>query len=455
MSSASAPRGRGRQSEGRTRPSQGRTRPTPRSSNPSERATEPAATSEAAPPAPPARVRPPTPRVALLIAAAIVIVVVLYMARGAVTPFLIGLVLVYLLDPPVRWLARRGVPAPLAVLIVYAVTLFFVVEGLALLLRPLFEQIAAFFRELPGFLAALDEQIRRATEIYSRLALPAPVRDAVDRAIANATRAGQGFDATSLLPVARTIAGTLTSVFGFLIVPVWAFYILKDRERLVASFDRALPAAWREDTWAILRIVNRVFGRWLRGQLILGVVVGVATFLGLLVLGYVVDDRFLQFGILLAVVAGLFELLPIIGPILSAIPAILIALTISPTAVLAVIVLYTLVQQVENNVLVPKIQGDAIELHPSVVIFALVIGGAIGGLLGAIFSLPVTAAARDVYRYAFRRLSGAPRDEALDVRRARDGERARDDRTARDPARDRDASAASTPPAPRRAAGES
>jgi predicted PurR-regulated permease PerM len=234
------------------------------------------------------------------------------------------------------------------------------------------------------------------------------VRDAVDSALAGLVRAGEGFDPTTLLPIARTIAGTIASVFGFLIVPVWAFYILKDRDRLLASFDSALPAAWREDTWAVLRIVERVFGRWLRGQLFLGLVVGAATFLGLLLLGRLVDPRFLQFAVLLAVVAGLFELLPIIGPILSAVPAILVALTISQEAALAVVALYIVIQQVENNVLVPKIQGDAIDLHPSIVIFALVIGGAIGGLLGAIFSLPITAAARDVYRYLFRRLSDEP-----------------------------------------------
>jgi hypothetical protein len=108
-------------------------------------------------------------------------------------------------------------------------------------------------------------------------------------------------------------------------------------------------------------------------------------------------------------VAGVFELLPIIGPILSMIPTILIALTISPGAVVAVVILYLVVQQIENNVLVPKIQGDAIDLHPSIVIFALVLGGAIAGLLGAIFALPVTAAARDIFRYLFRRVGDGAR----------------------------------------------
>jgi len=99
------------------------------------------------------------------------------------------------------------------------------------------------------------------------------------------------------------------------------------------------------------------------------------------------------------------ELLPIIGPILAAIPAVLIAGTAGVEAASAALLLYLAIQQVENNLLVPKIQGQATDLHPSVVMLALIVGGTVGGLLGAILALPVTAAARDVYRYLFNRLS--------------------------------------------------
>jgi predicted PurR-regulated permease PerM len=158
-----------------------------------------------------------------------------------------------------------------------------------------------------------------------------------------------------------------------------------------------------------------VFAQWVRGQLILGLAVGIATFIGLLILAGIIDPVFGRFALLLALVAGILELLPIIGPIIAAIPAILIAATAGPQAVIAAVALYLIVQQLENNILVPKIQGDAVELHPSVVMFALVIGGAIAGLLGAILALPITAAGRDVYRYLFRRLSGASGETAQEV----------------------------------------
>jgi len=105
------------------------------------------------------------------------------------------------------------------------------------------------------------------------------------------------------------------------------------------------------------------------------------------------------------VIAGVLELVPIIGPIIAAIPAVLLAATAGPGVMVAALVLYTLIQQVENNFLVPQIQGDAVELHPAVVMFAIIVGGSLAGLLGAILALPMTAAFRDVVRYLFRRLS--------------------------------------------------
>ena len=170
-------------------------------------------------------------------------------------------------------------------------------------------------------------------------------------------------------------------------------------------------------------IIDHTFGRWVRGQLILGAVVGVATFLGLIVLGELVDPVFLSFAVLLAVLAGLLELVPIIGPILSMIPTLVLALAADDPvrASVSVVLLYLLVQQLENHILVPLIQGDAVELHPSVVILALIAGSALFGLLGAILSVPVTAAARDIYRYLFRRLSeddpGIPHPDAPDLAR--------------------------------------
>src|SRR4029078_7924514 len=125
--------------------------------------------------------------------------------------------------------------------------------------------------------------------------------------------------------------------------------------------------------------------------LILGFAVGLFTFIGLTVLSYPIDPIFGRYAILLSVIAGILELVPIIGALISAIPAVLLAATAGLEAAIAALVLYTLVQQIENNFLVPKIQGDAIELHPSMVIFAIIIGGALPRLARAVLAPPAGA----------------------------------------------------------------
>jgi predicted PurR-regulated permease PerM len=358
------------------------------------------------------RLTAPTPRVALVISAVVVIGIVLYLGRHALTPFIIGALIVYLLDPAVGFVSRirigsRTIPRGLAVLIVYFVTFVVVYEGLLLLLGPLVSQLLDYLRDLPALLSTLETTVARLGEAYRGLDLPAPVRAFIDDALADLGQGATGIDFGSLLPIARTIAGTAATFFGFLIIPIWTFYILRDRVRLTDRLAASLPPAWRDEVWGVLSIIERVFGRWIRAQLLLGLIVGAATYGGLLLLGWFVDLRFLQFAVFLAVIAGILELLPIIGPIISMIPTLLVALTTSDPllSIVGVVILYVGVQQLENAVLVPKIQGDAVQLHPSVVIFVLIIGGAIAGLVGAILAIPITAAARDVYRYLFRRLS--------------------------------------------------
>jgi predicted PurR-regulated permease PerM len=357
---------------------------------------------------------PPSPRVALSVAGAIVLAVVLYLGSAALAPFLVGLVLAYLLDMPVERMSRIGMPRWLSVLIVYAIVAFAVVEALVITLKPLADELSTFIREFPTFTA-------QVTEMYAHLDLAPALRKAIDTWLSELGAGIGGLDPTALLPVVSGIAGIVGSIVGYVLIPVWVFYLIKDRPALTAAAERSMPDAWLADYRAVSGLVLRVFGQWLRGQLFLGVTVGVATFAGLILLSVSVDPIFGRFAVLLSVVAGVLELLPIIGPIIAAIPAVLLALTAGIDVAVAAVIMYTVIQQLENNVLVPKIQGDAVELHPSAVMFALVIGGAIAGLLGAILALPITAAARDVFRYLFHRLNETPStpDEAVALIRAR------------------------------------
>lgn len=360
----------------------------------------------------------PSRRVLVLLAGVAVLAVLFWIGRDVIAPFVVGVLIVYLLDPLIERLARlelrgRRVPRPLLILLVYVVAALVLVELLLLLLGPLIEQVRALAEDAPAYIEQLNRMFDEALGWWNRLDLPADVKEAVDEALADLLANIGSLATTILRPVFSSVLGFVGSVFGYLIIPVWTFWILKDRPAIVRAFDRAVPAGWRDDTWAVLGIVRRVFGSWIRGQIILGLVVGVMTFVGLMILGAFVDPVFSRYAVLLAVIAGVLELLPVIGPIIAAIPAVLLGATVGVPGIVAALVLYTAVQQLENNLLVPKIQGDATNLHPAIVIFALILGGAIAGLLGAILALPIAATMRDIYIYAFRRAGGmAPVDAA-------------------------------------------
>jgi predicted PurR-regulated permease PerM len=179
------------------------------------------------------------------------------------------------------------------------------------------------------------------------------------------------------------------------------FYLLKDREAAVGGFYSLLPADARRHARNVVAIANDVLGAYIRAQLTLGVIVGAVVFLGLFALG-------IRFAALLGLIAGVFELIPIIGPLLGAIPGVLVALATSPADVLWVILLYAGVQLVENWVLVPRIQGRAVDIHPAIVMLLLVISSEVAGLWGVVVAVPLAAVARDVFLYFLHEWSEAP-----------------------------------------------
>jgi predicted PurR-regulated permease PerM len=341
-----------------------------------------------------------------------VVVLALFMARSALPVFGIAIALAFLLDPPVTALNRRGVPRVAGILIVYVVVVVAVTVLGMLLLPPLFEQLKRFLEQLPTLGAQIVAWEEAIVEWLTSLPLPEPIRDAIDTIIESGQRAVVAVLEAIVGPLLSLIARTAGFIVGLVVIPVWLLYVLKDRERMPDAFLRLLPIGWRTDTGNALGLTADLIGRWIRGQILLGAVIFVATLIGLLVLALIGFHEFADFAVLLALVAGILELVPIIGPIIAAIPAILIGASISPAAALAAIALYTIIQQVENHLLVPKVMGDAVDLHPAVVILSLIVGGSLFGLWGAILAAPVVALGRDLYRYGFRRLEGGTPDDA-------------------------------------------
>ncbi len=345
----------------------------------------------------------------------VIVALLLWTARGALPAFFIGLALAFVLDPAVTFLARRGMPRWAGVLVMYVAVVAVVWGLIAYALPPISRQARELIDHLPELGAALADVERGLADWYEGLPLPGELREMIDQQLAASGQAIADLLRGLLAPTLNAVLRAATFVLGLIVIPVWLFFVLKDREGFSRSVAGALQPTWRPDAENVLALLGRVGGRWVRGQLLLGLSIFIATVIGLTLLTVVGFGEFGQFTLILALIAGVLEWLPILGPIVAAIPAILIGLSIGIPAAVAAAVLYTAIQQLENHILVPKVMGDAIELHPAVMILALVVGGALFGIGGAILAAPTVAAGRDLYRYGFHRLGGRPPVEALDL----------------------------------------
>ncbi|MCC6618901.1 MAG: AI-2E family transporter, partial [Chloroflexi bacterium] len=284
----------------------------------------------------------------------------LWAGRGALPAFFIGLALAFVLDPIVTRLARAGVPRWAGVIIAYAVVVAVVWSIVAFALPPIAAQGRQLIDHLPELGRALTGFQQAVRDWYEGLPLPPEVRATIDKQIAASGQLLADLLAGLLAPTITALLRAATFVVGLVVVPVWLFYVLKDRAGFMPAVTGSVPGAWRTDVENVLALLARVGGRWVRGQLLLGTSIFLATTIGLTILTLVGFAEFGQFTLILALIAGLLEWVPIIGPIVAAIPAILIGLTIGAPAAVAVAILYTVIQQLENHVLVPKVMGDAV-----------------------------------------------------------------------------------------------
>lgn len=342
----------------------------------------------------------------------------LWRTWSVLLPFQIGLVLAYIVLPLVNWL-ERYMPRWAAILSVYLGGILLLVGFFAYVVPPLTNQINRFIGEFPS-LQEIQEHTDALIDQYERTlqAVPPSVQESIyeatdqvlERLQSNMTTYVQNagtFLFTSVLQVVNTV----TFILGFVIVPFWLFYVLKDQRAGFRVLNRMLPEQARADFWAILRIIDRVFSSYIRGQLFLGIVVGTMAGIGLFILGLFGLE--VDFILILAIIAGITELIPFIGPVLGAIPAVVLGFFDSPTTGVAVIILYIGIQQIENNLLVPRIVGGSVGIHPAILMVLLVMLGQVFGLLGIILSAPIAAVLRDIFIYTHGRLSDPPRPAGL------------------------------------------
>jgi predicted PurR-regulated permease PerM len=280
----------------------------------------------------------------------------------------IAVILMAALNPIVDKLEKFKLPRPLAILVVYILLWGFVVTVFANLVPDLLEQSTRLIRQIPNSINQINFFTTHQQEISQEI-----------------------MNQLGSLPqdIIKFSVSVFSNALNVLTTLVITFYLLLDHNRLNQYLSNFLSPKHSGTALSIINNIESKLGSWIRGELILMSTIGLFTYIGLSVLG-------LDNALPLAILAGLLEIIPNIGPIISAIPAVLVALNINPLVSLAVIALYILVHFSENHFLVPQIMKKAVGIHPLISIFSLMVGLRLIGPTGAILAIPFVIVIRIV-----------------------------------------------------------
>lgn len=317
----------------------------------------------------------------------------LYLVRAVLLPFLLAGVIAYLALPVVSLLESRAVPRSVAILLAYLC--LFLVAGVLVTwgLPPLLEELERVGQLAPQKTRQLELTIQDFLRQYRQARLPEFVKTVLKEAEEGLRLALLDFAHR----FADLIVAVLSRAFFLLLAPVLAFYLLRDREQLLRGFLALFPPPWRGEVLALCAEAHAVVSGFIGGQLLVGVIVGALIAAGLALLG-------IPFALLLGVLAGLFDLIPYFGPLISSLPAILLALSAWPWKPIYVVLLVLAVHQAEGAWLAPRVLSHRVRLHPLTVIFALLVGEHLWGVAGMLLAVPVAAVLRVVIGFLVARL---------------------------------------------------
>lgn len=307
--------------------------------------------------------------------------------RDIVAIFVASILLSALIDPFASWFAARKIPRGLAVIIVYTLLLAITSVFVVALVPIISEQGTELFANVSFYYQEAAESLGQFRQFSGNGGFAESIVTSIESLQSEITG--------SFGSLFSTVKGVIGGIAASFIILVLAFYMVVEEERMSHYFKKLAPVEYRPYISQLLKKMQDKMGQWLRAQLILGLVVGIAVYIGLKILG-------VEYALLLALIAGVLEIVPYLGPILAVVPALMIGLAQSPIIGLSVLGLYLLIQQVENNILVPKIMQTVTGLNPVISILALLVGLKAGGIAGAILAIPLAMMAIVILEDLFR-----------------------------------------------------
>lgn len=307
----------------------------------------------------------------------ILFVVFLYYLRDLLVILLAALLLAAIINPLANWFEQRKIPRGLAVIIIYIV--LFALLGLivVVLVPPIISEFSDFSHNLPAHLNGLKATYANFLSTTEQFGLADDVIQGIDDVGIAVSRSFAG--------VFATVASVVGSVVSIILILVFAFYLVIEKGNLKDMVSFAVPAKYHPHLANYFGQISDKISAWVRGQLLVGLIMGVIVYVGLSILG-------VKYALIIGLLAALLEFIPFVGPIISAVPAVFLGLTDSPVKAVSVMILFWVANRIENDILIPKIMKHATGLNPVITLIAVAVGFKLGGILGIILAVPTATA---------------------------------------------------------------
>ncbi|WP_425539938.1 AI-2E family transporter [Microaceticoccus formicicus] len=339
----------------------------------------------------------------VLALASIIIIFIVFRNYPIIPTTLVTIILAitvaYIINPLVVYFEKKGFKRIVSLIIVYVLIIGLFAILLGIVIPKTVNELKNLIQALPNIVDQTQEQILKFTDSLFK-----------DNAILKDNKLlddiGENFDKnfkefiskiqTSFFAWLSNLADRAPNYFSsmlrIILVPVVSFYILLDKEKLIGKTKDAIPQKYKKETLSLFRDIDDTLTEFVRGRLLMAVFVGILTGVVLLILK-------VDFAIVVGIVTAVADIVPYIGPFIGFLPAVILASIQSPMKGVWVAIIFVLIQWAENNIIGPKILGESVGLHPLVILLSLIIGGGVAGVPGMIFSVPILATLKVVFKH--------------------------------------------------------
>ncbi|MBL7058065.1 AI-2E family transporter [Patescibacteria group bacterium] len=331
-----------------------------------------------------------------------VLIYFLYLIKDILAILFVSLIIASAVDPLVDYFQKRYIGRGVSIILIYLIAFFTVFIVVTSIAPPITKEVNKLLANSPEYISRVVSEYQVVNDYMAKHGVLDNLKQSLGSMSSGVQTAASG--------VFSTVGSIFGGIFSFTLILVITFYMVVEENAIKKLIWQVTPRQYQDYIMGLINRMQRKIGLWLRGQFILSFSIFLLTYIGLSApsfLSFVMPGYFaaftMEYALVLAIIAGIAEFVPYMGPMIAAVPAVFLAFAQSPTLAVMVIILYAVIQWVENNILVPKIMQKAVGLNPIVSISVLMIGFKIGGVVGAMLAIPVATATQemilDIFEY--------------------------------------------------------